>query len=79
MLRSRITSSSTVSRIAGDLPVSGDIDLTGHHVKGHKGEIVKFKNPYPSFGPSFNLFQMMSRILGYVNCTELRLAGKSGL
>ena len=79
MLRSRIASCSTVSQKAGDFPVPGNIDLTGHHVRGHKGETVKFKNPSPSYGPSFNIFQMISRILRYVNCTKLRLAGEPDL
>ena len=61
------------------MPVPGNIDLTGHHVKGHKGETVKFKNPYPSYGPSFNIIQMMSRILRYVNRTKLRLVGEPDL
>ena len=41
--------SSVVSKLeAADVPE--DARLTPHHIKGSKGETIKFRNPHPSAG-----------------------------
>ncbi|KAK0636594.1 beta-lactamase superfamily domain-containing protein [Bombardia bombarda] len=40
--------SCSVTKQAGRPAAPEDVDVTAHHVKGHNGETVKFKNPHPS-------------------------------
>lgn len=51
----------TVSTAPGTAPE----DAQAHHVKGHDGQIVSFKNPNPSYGifRNINFFQGISMYL----------------
>ncbi|KAJ2905618.1 NAPE-hydrolyzing phospholipase D [Zalerion maritima] len=43
------THSTTITKTPGVLPVPDDAADKSHHVRGSNGEVVKFRNPHPSY------------------------------
>lgn len=56
---------SAVSKPETSLDVPEDVREPTHHIKGHHGKTIKFKNPHPSAGEPLTLtFGTMKKMFG---------------